>query len=92
MITPYNVLRHELIGLEARVADAKHPGYKTAGKIVKETKNTITIRNAGGDMTVPKDCVVLQLTLDNRTVVEVDGRLLLGRPEDRIKKKHRIRF
>ena len=30
---------------------------------------------------------IFQFTLPDETVVEVDGKLLVGRPEDRIKKK-----
>lgn len=88
MRDPYNILRHELIGLYAEVVDSTHEGYKLSGKIVDETKNTLVIEKK----TIPKNCVFLKLTLDDGSVVCVDGRLLLGRPEERIKKKHKIKF
>lgn len=95
MRDPYNILRHELIGLYAEVADSTHEGYKFSGKIVDETKNTLVIETAGSadnTKTVPKNCVFLDLTLDDGSVIRVDGRLLVGRPEERIKKKHKIKF
>ena len=93
MITPYNVLRHELVGMQACVSKAKHAGYESiAGVIIRETKNTLTIKQNGKNKTIPKDAAVFELTLDNGTRVRADGRLLLARPEDRVKKKIRITF
>ncbi|ODS38142.1 MAG: ribonuclease P [Candidatus Altiarchaeales archaeon WOR_SM1_86-2] len=93
MITPYNILRHELIGLYAEVSDAAHEGYKNIkGRVVDETRNTLTIETEGNEKKVPKDCVTLDITLPEGTIVRVDGKLLVARPEDRVKKKYRIRF
>ncbi len=93
MITPYNVLRHELIGLMARVVDATHEGYICQGKIVGETRNTLKFQsNFKKIKTLPKNCITLELNLPNNCVVRVDGNLLVARPEDRIKKKYRIKF
>lgn len=95
MRNPYNILRHELIGLYAKVVDATHEGYKLSGKIVDETKNTLSIEtteSAKKTKIIPKNCVVLELALDDGSVVRVDGRLLVGRPEERIKKKYKIKF
>lgn len=93
MITPYNVLRHELVGMQACVFDAKHTGYASiAGIITSETRNTLTISQNGKNKTIPKDAAVFGLALDNGTQVRADGRLLLARPEDRVKKKIRITF
>lgn len=92
MITPYNILRHELIGLRARVVNSTHKGYECGGRIVGETRNTIEIEQKGKVKTLPKDCIVLELDLPDGCVVRVDGKLLIARPEDRIKKKYRIKF
>jgi len=92
MITPYNVLRHELTSLNARVVDATHEGYKCSGRIVGETRNTIKIEQKGKVKTLPKDCIVLDLTLPDKCIVRIDGKLLVSRPEDRIKKRYRIKF
>jgi ribonuclease P protein subunit POP4 len=46
----------------------------------------------GRKKTLPKDSIVLELTLPGGCRVRVEGIVLLSRPEDRIKKKHRIKF
>ena len=92
MITPYNVLRHELIGLEAKIVDASHPGYVVSGTISDETRSTIAIKGSKGEKKVPKDSVVLELNLPDKSVVRVDGKLLVARPQERLKKKYRIKF
>jgi ribonuclease P protein subunit POP4 len=92
MITPYNILRHELIGLSARIVSASHEGYKCAGEIVDETKDTIKIKTDAGVKTLPKDCITLEVALPQGEVVRIDGKLLVSRPEERIKKKYRIKF
>jgi ribonuclease P protein subunit POP4 len=92
MITPYNIMRHELTGLNARVVEATHNGYGCEGVIVAETRNTIDIEHEGKIKRLPKDCIVLELDLPGKCVVRIDGKLLVARPEDRIKKKYRIKF
>lgn len=92
MRTPYNILRHELIGLSARIVEASDPGYECEGRIVSETRNTLTIETDEGGKTVPKNCVFLEIDLPSKTRIRVDGELLEARPEDRLKKKYRIKF
>ena len=92
MITPHNVLRHELIGLKIKIVDATHPGYKISGDVVDETRETLSIRQGKDVKILPKDCITLELNLPDGSVVRIDGKLLVSRSEDRIKKKHRIKF
>lgn len=92
MITPYNILRHELMGLSVRIIDATHRGYKCSGIIVGETRNIIEVEQKERIRKLPKDCIVIELDLPGKCKVKVDGRLLIAGPEDRIKKKHRIKF
>ncbi|MEK6807907.1 MAG: ribonuclease P protein subunit [Nanoarchaeota archaeon] len=88
MITPSNVVRHELIGLHAKVVQARNiANSKLAGKIVNETYKTLVIDTRTGEKRLFKDQVVLQLELPDKKKVEVDGQLLVARPWDRIKKK-----
>ena len=88
-ITPYNLLRHELLSLKVKVKSSTDPtlvGVK--GIVIDETYNTIKIETSNGkEKTLPKKNCVFVFTLPNKSKVEVDGKLLLGRPEDRIKKK-----
>ncbi|MFH0859914.1 MAG: ribonuclease P protein component 1 [Candidatus Altiarchaeota archaeon] len=90
MITPYNILHHEFIGLDARVVGSGDSGrVGLAGQVTDETKSTVTL---SGESKIPKEGTKFQLQLPDKAVVEVEGRLLLGRPEERIKKRIRIRF
>jgi len=87
-ITPKNLLRHELIGLEVKIKKSKNRsqvGLK--GKVVGETYSTLRIETNKGEKTIPKDVAIFIFTLPNGTKVQVDGKLLISRPEDRIKKK-----
>ena len=93
MITPYNLLRHELIGLEVKIINSRHKDYiGISGKIVDETKNTLIIEDSNVEKTIPKNCITLEVKLPDDAIVKINGNLLSGRPEDRIKKKFRIRF
>jgi ribonuclease P protein subunit POP4 len=82
------LLRHELIGLECRVLRASNPallGLK--GRIVDETRNMITVIGRGGEKRIPKRETTLQLILPEGETVEVEGKRLVKRPEDRIKRR-----
>ena len=86
-ITKRNVLRHELIGLGARVSNSSDPTLVGIhGKIIDETRNTLVIKQAGEPKLVPKITSTLMLTLPSGEEVEVDGAKLVGRPEERVKR------
>ncbi|MFQ6050413.1 MAG: ribonuclease P protein component 1 [Candidatus Hydrothermarchaeota archaeon] len=90
MITPENILRHELIGLRARVECSKNKTLiGLEGLIVDETKNTIRIKTKTKEKTILKSIVTLRIFLNGSVIV--DGKMLIGRPEERIKKKMRWR-
>lgn len=91
MRTIYNILRHELIGLETKIVKATDKNYMISGRIIDETKNTISIESDRKIKKLPKNCITLQLKLDD-CIVNIDGKLLVGRPEERIKKKYKIYF
>lgn len=87
-ITPKNLVRHELIGLKVYVKDSANPSLRgIRGRVVDETYNLLVIETAKGDKKVPKKLCIFVFTLPNRKKVKVDGKLLVARPEDRIKKK-----
>jgi len=76
---------------------------KIAGKVVDESYNMLKIevkrrglakqrgqtkqQERPKEKSIPKLNSIFIFTLPNGVKVEVDGRLLVGRPEDRIKKK-----
>jgi ribonuclease P protein subunit POP4 len=90
MITPQNVFRHEFIGLTVEVTDSTNEGLiGLHGIIIDETRNTIKIDTGKDEKIIPKDSVTLLFTLPEGEKVSIDGKVILARPEDRIKKKFR---
>lgn len=99
-ITAQNVVRHELCGLRVKVEKSTDKSLeKLRGKVIDESYNILKIegiKRRGGKKrgekkpkvkSIPKRNSIFIFTLPNGVKVEVDGRLLVGRPEDRIKKK-----
>jgi len=88
-VTP-DIIRCEFIGNEAKVAKSKHPGYLgISGKIVNETRNTFTILQEGKRKIVVKNSAVFHFKFADGTIVEIVGKFLAGRPEDRLKRRVR---
>lgn len=55
------------------------------GKVIDETKNTFTIKTKEKMKKIAKNQVVLKVDFLSGEV-EIDGKLLVGRSEDRLKK------
>jgi len=88
MITPENLVRHELIGLEVRVVWSRNPSQiGISGRVVDETRQMLSIETKRGVKNIAKDQAVFSFHLPSGEWVRVDGKLLVARPEDRIKKK-----
>lgn len=80
-----NLLAHELIGLKVEVIDSSDESRKgLKGKIVNETKNTFCIESQSIGKIVPKKEAVFRFYLEKEKV-EVHGKMLLEKPENRIK-------
>ena len=89
-ITAGNILRHELIGLDVEVVRDSNPSnIAIGGRVVDETRNTLLIEGGGRERRVAKGTAVFRLRLPDGAAVEVEGRALVGRPEDRVKRKTR---
>jgi ribonuclease P protein subunit POP4 len=85
-VTP-DIIRYEFIGTEGKVARSLHGDYVgSGGKVIGETKNTFTFLNEGQAKSVIKESATFNFQFDDGTVVEIEGKLLVGRPEDRLKK------
>ncbi len=85
MISPQNVLRHELIGLDVLVSGAKNPLHKgLSGCIIDETKNLLIIETQKGLKRIPKMHSRFQLHLPGSGLVEIDGSVMVLAPEKRI--------
>ncbi len=88
-ITP-SIVQHEFIGLETKVIKSSNPHVVgITGIVVDETRNTLTILQNGERKVVIKDTAVFDFVMLDGTVVELDGKVIMGRPEDRIKKRPR---
>ncbi len=87
------IVQNELIGLYARVVKSTNPtNVGIFGKVIDETRNTLVIRQNEEDKVLIKETAVFQFTLPNRTIVEVEGKAISGRPEDRVKRKSKRRW
>jgi ribonuclease P protein subunit POP4 len=88
-VTADNITRHELIGLDAKISGASNKSQnRIKGLITEETRNTLTISHGKKERIVAKDEASFIFNLGD-TSVEVEGKTLIGRPEDRVKKKPR---
>ena len=86
-LTAENVIRHELIGLDARISGSTNKSQNRIRGIIKdETRNTLTLNQKGVDKLIAKGDTSFIFNLGG-TLVEVEGKNLIGRPEDRVKKK-----
>ncbi len=88
-VTP-SIVQHEFIGLETKVIKSSNPHVVgITGRVVDETRNTLTILHNGERKVVIKNTAVFDFVMPDGTVVELDGKVIMGRPEDRIKKRPR---
>ena len=91
-VTP-EIIQHEFIGLEVKVVKCTNPDCEgIKGKVIDETRNTFVLAQNGIEKRVIKETSVFHFKYPDGTIVEIDGKLLVGRPEDRIKKTIRRRW
>jgi len=91
-ITPA-VLQQCFLGLNAKVTKSSNPEYVgRVGKVIDETRNTLVILHEEKEKAIIKDVAVFHFTLPDGTVVEIDGKTIVGRPENRVKKKVKRRW
>ena len=87
-VSPKTIIYHCLIGLNVKVIQSSNSQHlNIMGKVIDETKKTLIIKTDRTEKQIPKKDSVFQFNLPDNCVVEVKGNLLLGRPEERIKKK-----
>lgn len=86
MRSPTNIARHEFIGLDVVVVDANNTNLiGIQGEIVDETKQSFIIHTQKGDKRVFKKGTHFQVRVQDQDLI-IKGDILVGRPEDRIKK------
>lgn len=87
------VLQDILVGKKAVIVKSRNPSYlNLSGTIIDETKETITIDDGVKRRMIIKRGTIFHVTLPDGTVLEIDGNMLVGRPEDRIKRRLRRRW
>lgn len=91
-ITP-EILQDELIGLHAKVVRSRNPSVMgISGRVIDETRNTLVIIQDNEDKIIVKEESTFHFKFPDGTVVELDGKAIVGRPEDRVKRKIRRRW
>jgi len=77
-----NILAHEIIGQNVKVE--RNNGSIVKGKIVDETKNTLTVETVKGEKIMPKNEVSLEFSFSRKKTV-FPGKLFAEKPENRTK-------
>lgn len=82
-----NLKAHELIGLHASVIDSNNQSLVgSRGKILHETRNMLFLQSSENVKMIPKNIAKLELSLPSNELCVLDGKELVGRPEDRIRR------
>lgn len=83
-ITPENLPRHELIGLQAEVKESPDPDKEgISGEIMDETRDMLRI----GDAWIEKGGTTFLVEIPSGEEVELKGNIIAKRPEDRVDMK-----
>jgi ribonuclease P protein subunit POP4 len=89
MVEAKDVVKHELIGLDVEVTESTNKdAVGVKGRVIDETRNMLVIETeAGEEKSLVKEQCTFLFTVPEGGKVSIEGRLLVARPEDRIKKK-----
>jgi ribonuclease P protein subunit POP4 len=88
-----NCVTHELIGLHAKVVkSANKDNVGISGRIIDESRNTLTIEDRRLEKKVVKHGSTFDLKFTENDTVTIVGNLIVGRPEDRVAKWLRKRY
>jgi ribonuclease P protein subunit POP4 len=88
-----NCVTHELIGLLAKVVEsANKDNVGICGRIIDESRNTLTIEDRGREKRVVKHGNTFDLKFTENDTVRIAGNRIVGRPEDRVAKWLRKRY
>lgn len=78
-----------MIGLVAKVVRSSHKDYVgIEGLVVMESRNMIVLATrTSATKRIPKKAVVLELDIPENGKIQIAGADIVGRPENRIKKR-----
>jgi len=86
-ITPNEVLGCELIGVKIKVVNSSNKSLiGIEGKVIDETKNTLTIEKNDKEKKIIKSQSKFEIMYKGKKF-HIDGKILVARPEDRLKIK-----
>ncbi|MCL7385452.1 MAG: ribonuclease P protein subunit [Thaumarchaeota archaeon] len=85
-LTAKNIIRHELLGLNVDVEWKNGRQQKFSGIVVGESRNMLSVQLTKGKKNFPKETCIFSFKLPDGSCVKVDGAVLVGRPEDRLKR------
>jgi RNase P/RNase MRP subunit p29 len=79
------ITRHEFIGKNAEINNGRSDDQrKVSGKIIFETKNTISLANNFKKYIIPKKTIQRLGLIFKDEICILNGSMILGRPEDRL--------
>lgn len=85
-ISRQNLLQHELIGLPVKIARSLNATQLDAdGEVIDETMKTLILGKGSARHMIPKTGTTFRFTLTDGSTADVNGELILRRPEDRVK-------
>ena len=90
-IRPHNISNQKLIGFKVKIISLYDNLPKWEGIIVNETQNMFIIKDEKTNSlkNIPKKGNLFNFYLEDK-IIEVNGKILIGRPEDRIKMKRKF--
>ncbi len=81
-----DILRYEFIGLHVKIVNAVNTALVgLEGDIVDETRNLFVVEQHGTIKKILKEQATFLVTMNGKQY-QIDGKLLVGRPEERLKK------
>ncbi|HSD04310.1 MAG TPA: ribonuclease P protein subunit [Nitrosopumilaceae archaeon] len=88
MITPENIMMHELIGLHTTIVESNNSGITgMTGKVIDETKSMIILDTEKGIKKIAKENTQWKFSLGTVETL-VSGNMLTKRPQERIGGRH----
>ena len=82
-----NLLYHELIGLKIKICQCPQADFiNVIGQIVFETKNMLIIKTSNGIKKIAKNIINQCIIYLQTYACFLNGKQLIGRPEDRVLK------
>jgi len=86
MQKPSNIIKNELIGLEIKISKSTNKAnIGIEGTVIDESRNMFIINTSKGQKKIIKKDNMFEIKLPDGNVVEIDGNILIGKPESRLK-------